>query len=669
MAAVEQQQQPTASPFTPPSSPLSPPPSSPATVRSPSPSVFDVFPFVCEDPPIRALSGSQYYLIHEAYHSSPLPNDILFPWLHGVDGTSPAQNSFFGIQESPVPLHRGVTVVQAEEQTSKCLLVGSVYPSDIFNPPILNDGDHSCHELRTFLKMNDSEGINLRNFKIQVAKYATLSDIVVYGENGLNDSVLEIAKQAAWAQQALREENPNGIDYEVFVILDSFSFFEKEFPDLVAIDTQGIIRNKVNFLEQEREEMRLLTAASEISHNVWLGNTQDVPVSSDMDPADSAISLIDDNPHQFSICIESHDLAEMPDTAALKVFADQLANVPTCRPTPMDDIIHIDCISSGVGCNNAAAFDTIATKLMDLCEFISSQSNKFDRRVLIHCADGYTETSLLAITYLMFNENLKLPQAYIKLQKTRSFFVYSNDVTMLLTIEKRVWERKKLEQKKLSSPSSPSSPQSSSQSLSSLPSTSPSSSSSQLQEKEIENNEKFPWFFSPFFEGSFPSRILPFLYLGNLNHACNAGMLKALGVTHVLSVGEDSKLDKKEFELYYLDNLYDDGIDSLWNHLDSCVNFIENARRSNGSILIHCRVGVSRSATITIAYIMRHLGRSLVSSYLYVRARRLNVIIQPNLKFMYELLQYEQKLTGRMNINWVWLAKEIHALNMCYVGA
>ncbi|CAG8749051.1 5641_t:CDS:2, partial [Cetraspora pellucida] len=123
------------------------------------------------------------------------------------------------------------------------------------------------------------------------------------------------------------------------------------------------------------------------------------------------------------------------------------------------------------------------------------------------------------------------------------------------------------------------------------------------------------------------------------------------------------------FEVIYLNNLFDDGIDSLWNHLDSCVNFIERARILNGKILIHCRVGVSRSATITIAYIMRHLGYSLISSYLFVRARRLNVIIQPNLKFMYELLQYEQKLTGRMGISWPLLAKNIHTLNMCYVGS
>jgi hypothetical protein len=51
---------------------------------------------------------------------------------------------------------------------------------------------------------------------------------------------------------------------------EPFSFFEKEFPELVAIDSKGISVNKVNFFEQEREEMRALTEASEISHNVWV---------------------------------------------------------------------------------------------------------------------------------------------------------------------------------------------------------------------------------------------------------------------------------------------------------------------------------------------------------------------------------------------------------------
>nr|CAG8550662.1 4254_t:CDS:2 [Entrophospora candida] len=524
---------------------------------------------------------------------------------------------------TPQPPSSPLSTTTADEGSERSQLIGSVFPK-------------GSNYIRGFLKVADGEGINLRNFKIQVAKYATISDIIVYGEDGLNENVLKVAKQVAWAQQILREQRSIGINYETFVILDPFSVFEKDFLNVVAIDNKGIWRNKINFPEQEREEMRILTAASEISPNVWLGNTQDVPISTELDPADSAISLIDDNPHHFCICIEAHDLGEMPDKETLQRLTEGLSTIPKSRPISIKDIIHVDCMSSAVGCNSTASYDSLITKLLDLCEFISEKANNDDRKILIHCADGYTETSLLALTYLMYNETLRLPQAYLRLQKTRSFFVYPSDVTTLLNIEKRVLERKKV---------------------------------SQDERINIEISNKFSWFYSSQFEGSFPSRILPFLYLGNLSHACNAGMLKALGITHVLSVGEDARLDGKEFDVLYLGNLYDDGIDSLWNHLDLCVNFIENARRSNGSVIIHCRVGVSRSATITIAYIMRHLGRSLVSSYLFVRARRLNVIIQPNLKFMYELLQYEQKLTGRMGISWPWLAKEINALNMCYVGS
>lgn len=90
---------------------------------------------------------------------------------------------------------------------------------------------------------------------------------------------------------------------------------------------------------------------------------------------------------------------------------------------------------------------------------------------------------------------------------------------------------------------------------------------------------------------------------------------------------------------------------------------IEDARLKGTTCLIHCRVGVSRSAAITICYIMKHFHLTLVEAYLFVRARRLNVIIQPNLKFMYELLQLEQTENGTLTITWPILCSEIHNLN------
>jgi dual specificity MAP kinase phosphatase len=54
------------------------------------------------------------------------------------------------------------------------------------------------------------------------------------------------------------------------VVQDPFSSFERNHPTLVAIDSHGFARNKLNFFEREREEMRVLTQASEISENVWV---------------------------------------------------------------------------------------------------------------------------------------------------------------------------------------------------------------------------------------------------------------------------------------------------------------------------------------------------------------------------------------------------------------
>lgn len=51
---------------------------------------------------------------------------------------------------------------------------------------------------------------------------------------------------------------------------DPFAEFERHYPRLVSIDSHGFSRNRLNFFEREREEMRVLTAATEIGPNVWV---------------------------------------------------------------------------------------------------------------------------------------------------------------------------------------------------------------------------------------------------------------------------------------------------------------------------------------------------------------------------------------------------------------
>lgn len=70
---------------------------------------------------------------------------------------------------------------------------------------------------------------------------------------------------------------------------------------------------------------------------------------------------------------------------------------------------------------------------------------------------------------------------------------------------------------------------------------------------------------------------------------------------------------------------------------------------------------------------MRSLGLSLPRAYCFVRARRLNVIIQPHLRFIYELLKWEETLqtttggTGlHRELEWGEIAREIALMNRPY---
>ncbi|KAK5013860.1 tyrosine/serine/threonine protein phosphatase pps1 [Cryomyces antarcticus] len=117
-------------------------------------------------------------------------------------------------------------------------------------------------------------------------------------------------------------------------------------------------------------------------------------------------------------------------------------------------------------------------------------------------------------------------------------------------------------------------------------------------------------------DGSLPSRILPYMYLGNLNHANNPELLKELGITRILSVGEPISWSREVNEkwpsehLLYVDRVQDNGVDALTEDFERCLKFLDEGKREGTATLVHCRVGVSRSATICIAEVMNELGFS-----------------------------------------------------------
>ena len=86
----------------------------------------------------------------------------------------------------------------------------------------------------------------------------------------------------------------------------------------------------------------------------------------------------------------------------------------------------------------------------------------------------------------------------------------------------------------------------------------------------------------------------------------------------------------------------------LTTHFWPCLSvlslfFADEARRAKSGVLVHCLAGVSRSVTVTVAYLMQKLCLSLNDAYDFVKKRKSN--ISPNFNFMGQLKDFEQTLT------------------------
>jgi len=144
------------------------------------------------------------------------------------------------------------------------------------------------------------------------------------------------------------------------------------------------------------------------------------------------------------------------------------------------------------------------------------------------------------------------------------------------------------------------------------------------------------------------TKVLPFLYLGNSKDADDRDSMTAIGVTRVLNVTTSQQSPSPTMDhrasgvVYKRLSVLDNGHANLKQYFEEAFEFIEGARKSGGSVLIHCQAGISRSPTIAIAYVMRHRNTSMVDAYKMVKAAR--PIISPNLNFMGQLLELEQSL-------------------------
>ncbi|GFO32912.1 dual specificity protein phosphatase 22 [Plakobranchus ocellatus] len=134
--------------------------------------------------------------------------------------------------------------------------------------------------------------------------------------------------------------------------------------------------------------------------------------------------------------------------------------------------------------------------------------------------------------------------------------------------------------------------------------------------------------------------ILSGLYIGNFRDAKDLEQLENNNITHIVSIHDNAKkiLDSKEYLCIQASDSPDQDLSLFFPQV---INFIHRARLEGGGVLVHCLAGVSRSVTITAAYIMTVTNLSWRDALNSIRGAR--TVANPNFGFQKQLQNYESE--------------------------
>ncbi|XP_010084441.1 PREDICTED: dual specificity protein phosphatase 13 isoform B-like [Pterocles gutturalis] len=159
-------------------------------------------------------------------------------------------------------------------------------------------------------------------------------------------------------------------------------------------------------------------------------------------------------------------------------------------------------------------------------------------------------------------------------------------------------------------------------------------------------------------------QVWPNIYLGDAWAARSKTTLQSLNITHILNAADGPygiNTGAKYYEdlqiEYYGVEAFDDPAFNLSIFFYDAANFIGKAlNTSGGKVFVHCAMGVSRSASLVLAFLMIHENMTLVDAVKTVSAHR---DICPNSGFLSQLRDLDIKLNGERKGTRASAAKEL----------
>jgi len=141
------------------------------------------------------------------------------------------------------------------------------------------------------------------------------------------------------------------------------------------------------------------------------------------------------------------------------------------------------------------------------------------------------------------------------------------------------------------------------------------------------------------------NKVCPGVIIGNGETVCDISYLKSHGVTHVLNTAEQHVMVNPakyanhgiQYFGFHVDDLPHCDISRYFNR---SAEFIHSAVSGGGLVVVNCYMGLSRSASCVLAYLIAKQDMSLNKALEYIKRSR---AVRPNEGFLKQLKVFERQ--------------------------
>ncbi|VDM08286.1 unnamed protein product [Wuchereria bancrofti] len=138
------------------------------------------------------------------------------------------------------------------------------------------------------------------------------------------------------------------------------------------------------------------------------------------------------------------------------------------------------------------------------------------------------------------------------------------------------------------------------------------------------------------------SQIVPGLFICGISEL-NRHNVERNGITMIINATNEVPNLKTLGNILRIKLWIDDTPETdIYLHLEAVSDQIETVIADGGAVLVHCVAGVSRSATICLAFLTKYRCQSLRNAYFLMVSKR--PLVRPNIGFWRQLIQFEQEI-------------------------